>query len=309
METTEPAGSEGKATVLSGCSVRSVSSVVRRALRDTSGRPQAVAIAVAVSLLFLISGLPQRAFPAGNSSTTQEARSSSDSANSGQSTSTSSNSAVTDPESRPLEEYQPPGATTSRSDTGGLVVDVFGKLAVVVVLILACAAGWRKLQAAAGQRVSESAQAVQLTSTVALAPQRFLHLVTVGQQRLLLASSPQQVCLIAHLDSGAAAEPLPEESAGEDLAPAPDRFEYLLQRLQEVDADSTTGAADRDVIAASSRPTPVNSRSGGHPRSEERPRDGGSEPAPPHEAGPWSGSLTPGALFRTSSETGAESSR
>lgn len=112
-----------------------------------------------------------------------------------------------DPESRPLSLRRSGGAPASPPNAPSesltsLMGNVVGKLVLVLALILACGAAWKRLRGALPPTASAPHDAVHVTSTVTLAPQRFLHVVTVGRQRLLVGSSPQSISLIARLDEG-----------------------------------------------------------------------------------------------------------
>lgn len=119
-----------------------------------------------------------------------------------------------DIESRPVTGYRTPGEETGK-DGPTLFFDVVAKLFVVVALMFGCAAAWKRC----GSRLPaiflpKDAAAAQPhsgihVSTVPLGPQRCLHVATVDGRRLLLASTPQQVTLIATLEpqKQAAVEP------------------------------------------------------------------------------------------------------
>jgi flagellar biogenesis protein FliO len=114
--------------------------------------------------------------------------------------------AATDLESRPLAELHPEEKSSSRPASGNVIVDVLMKLVSVVGLIGACAVGWKKMQGLQGRKAAQSLETVQVNSTASLGPQRFLHVVTVGQQRFLVSSSPQQISLIAPIDENTSSE-------------------------------------------------------------------------------------------------------
>jgi flagellar biogenesis protein FliO len=160
---------------------------------------------------------------------------------------------LVDPESQPLAAYQSPRSAQPPDDATGLAVNVAGKLVVVVALMFACAAAWKKMRGFPLHGVSQAAQPVQVLNTVVLAPQRFLHLVSVGNQRLLLASSPQQISLVATLpDRSDAPDGMSaSRQADPDSEPPPDRFEDLLYRLRELEASSPSD--DRGMATASLR--------------------------------------------------------
>jgi flagellar biogenesis protein FliO len=136
--------------------------------------------------------------------------------------------------------------------------------------MLGFAAGWKRLRGAAPAPGAQPAQAVQVSSTVSLGPQRFLHLVTVGRHQLLVGSSPQNVSLIAVLEGGAE-PPLARERGSEEPsfrphgpareseewpealdAPA-DRFEELLLRMRALESGPHGGEPAGSRAAADSR--------------------------------------------------------
>ena len=163
-----------------------------------------------------------------------------------------------DPESRPLPRYHKPKPVRPvEEDPGSLAMNVTGKLALVIALILGCAAAWKRFQLGTPKAGPLSPQAVTVTSTVSLGPQRLLHLVSVGQNQLLLASSPQGISLIATLDGNSslagmdgsantapprgtregADEPYYDfEDVTDPLTRPADRFEELLSRLRDLES-------------------------------------------------------------------------
>ena len=180
--------------------------------------------------------------------------------------------AVDDPETRPVKSYRRPQQAAPAEDSGALAITVLGKTGVVVALMLACAAVWKRLRGAVPGIGLQPSPAMQVTSTVPLGPQRFLHLVTVGRQQLLVGSSPQSVSLIAVLEGGARPDPAREQDgatparhpqgqaseegwAGTPDAPG-DRFEALLYRLRELESGPYAGE-------------PADSRSAGEPGRRE----------------------------------------
>lgn len=235
--------------------------------------------------------------------------------------------AADDPEARPVAALELPRETPPADDPGALALSVLGKTGLVVALMLACAAGWKRLRGTAPLGRLAPAQAVQITSTVSLGPQRFLHLVTVGRHQLLVGSSPQNVSLVAVLEDGTprAAEPEPAPGAPSwssdprthaPEAPA-DRFEDLLIRLRELE----TGPLASTMRESSQHPPSMEAsfpgdsfqgQSGTGPmRREDRGlglgrgleagwmgRAGGESP-PPAAAAESPRTLTPGSLFRT----------
>jgi flagellar biogenesis protein FliO len=162
-----------------------------------------------------------------------------------------------DPEARPLPAYRAPRREPPPAEVpANLLFDIAGKLALVVLVIFACAAGWKMVQVAVPQGLAQSNPSLQVTSTVTLGPQRCLHLVTVGQQRLLLASSPQQINMLGTVspESGfatvqeVAIPALPPSSLAAQPEPS-DRFEHLLTRLTDALAPQTEPAPPSEAPA------------------------------------------------------------
>jgi flagellar biosynthetic protein FliO len=165
---------------------------------------------------------------------------------------------VEDPEARPLPHYRKPGPqAVAEEDSGSLVMNVAGKLALVLALILACAAAWKRFQGGLPAIGQAPSQPVRVTGTVPLGPQRFLHLISIGGRQLLLGSTPQSICLIGALDENASLIGVPgidslpparrAASPGEDGALSDEdislggstpeeRFEELLLRLRDLEA-------------------------------------------------------------------------
>lgn len=251
-----------------------------------------------------------------------------------------------DPEARPLTRYQKPGTARGEEDSGSLAMNVAGKLALVVALILGCAAAWKRFQGGMPQVGPGQSQPVKVTSTVPLGPQRFLHLVSVGRHQLLLASSPQSVSLLATLDSQSElveaqaahaprrppveemAEGLSgyEDAAAQSGMPA-DRFEELLLRLRDLEPGSTNVAAPVEPRTARDQPAARTTRSpiagaplSGGPRAvptagePARTSTSGERRAVADDAGDgrgWSaremaGALAPGSLFRSPARVARE---
>jgi flagellar biogenesis protein FliO len=186
-----------------------------------------------------------------------------------------------DPESQPLPSAQKAPASPPVEDTGSLALDVLVKLGLVVALMLAGAAAWKRLRGATPAQGVLAGQALQVTSTASLGPQRFLHLVTVGRHQLLVGSSPQTVCLIAVLEGGAsggmsaAASPAAVQAQGAAVeiehetaaVPEPaDRFEELVLQMREREAGRLPGQSIRSRPAAATedeRELPLRDSSGG----------------------------------------------
>lgn len=228
-----------------------------------------------------------------------------------------------DLESRPLKQAVAGGA--AREDRGGgLFMDVLGKLAMVVALIFACAAIWRKFQGAQPQGGATSSMGLQLVTTLPLGAQRHVHVVAVGRRHYLIGSAPQGVTLLAALDEqpvglggrGAAAagyggagsglhdpraEPGVDDGWADAASDGGDRFEELLLRLRRLEAEQAShgrpgaGAIDDD---------PYRGR-GGTPARDALPerRSPASRDGRRNDEGTADGrALAPGELFRSSSE-------
>jgi len=179
-----------------------------------------------------------------------------------------------DPESRPLTHYRKPGSVSgSEEDSGSLAMNVAGKLALVVALILGCAAAWKRYQGGMPQIGQAQSHPVKVSSTVPLGPQRYLHVVTVGRRQLLLASCPQSISLIGTLDSqselidaqaphSAQRQSVHEEeeclTGFEDEADlagsSTDRFEELLLRLRDLESGPANHAPPAGPRTARDQP-------------------------------------------------------
>lgn len=174
----------------------------------------------------------------------------------------------TDLESRPLSELHPEEKGGSRPASGNVLVDVLLKLVSVCGLIGASAFGWKKLQGMQGRKAAQSLETVQVNSTASLGPQRFLHVITVGQQRFLISSSPQQISLIATIDEGANADAALASAASAGLlekltappapAPAPIPVAPLVPTAAATQDDARYNDLLRQIRAAgvSVDPTP-----------------------------------------------------
>jgi flagellar biogenesis protein FliO len=229
-----------------------------------------------------------------------------------------------DPELRPLRRYHLPAraAPVPVKEGSGLFFDVLGKLALVVGLMFACAAGWKKLQGVAPRAPAGAAAGIQVLSSTTLGPQRYLHVIQFGGRQLLVGSSPQSLVLLTALDgSGPAAAERESAIAGilggaaldgatayasqagwEEPAEAPeDRFEELLLRLRRLEAEQVSRSVDE-------RPGGAPGRHGGRPEPRDRSAPAGPGGGRPRNVGSggWEepevarGALRPGALFRSS---------
>jgi len=130
--------------------------------------------------------------------------------------------AAADPESRPIAAYgageRPidPRVSARSEDPLSMAGSVAVRLALVLALVVACAVAWRRLQSAMPQPAAGGPEGLQILGTASLAPQRSIHLVSVGSHRLLIGSSPQQVSLLAHLEGGTAVRGAQCDVRGED---------------------------------------------------------------------------------------------
>jgi flagellar biogenesis protein FliO len=226
-----------------------------------------------------------------------------------------------DPESQPLPSLQKSQPDEPVEDTGSLALNVLGKLGLVVALIIAGAAVWKRWRGEpplfGGRQgaANGSAPALQVASTVALGPQRFLHLVTVGRHQLLVGSSAQSVSLIAVLEGGEAGAAIGpgataaamradgsalELQTAAEPRPAPaDRFEDLVLRMRELETGACAGNSVRGPAGAEPR-AETGDRSAATPGGREAIRDAlgsrsgrgmSSEPRFMREAGPAGNTL------------------
>ncbi len=229
-----------------------------------------------------------------------------------------------DPETQPLSAFQKSSPPAPAEDTGSLALTVLGKLGLVVALMIAGAAVWKRFRGVTSMSVVSGGQSLQVASSVALGPQRFLHLVTVGHHQLLVGSSAQTVSLIAVLEGGASAatagsaaaaappethrSALESEGAAKPPVEPPDQFEELLLRMRELETGLLMREPNRRRDAAGSgaeadgmRWEPA--RSGHAPRAESERSSAARSPTAHLEAGldpEADRALAPGALFRTS---------
>jgi flagellar biogenesis protein FliO len=153
-----------------------------------------------------------------------------------------------DIEKRPLSEAsvdaqdpKMPGRTSIRN----VIWNVASNLLLVLALVGASLAAWKKVRSGLPSSPAQANESIKVGSTVALAPQRYLHLVTIGDRRLLVGSSAQQVTLIADLAAPAGSlvsEPAGAASRAED---EDDRFKHLLARLESHGLERLGGVTDR----------------------------------------------------------------
>jgi flagellar biosynthetic protein FliO len=77
-------------------------------------------------------------------------------------------------------------------------IGVFAKLAVVLLLILACSAIFRRWSVP-GSKAAKNRQ-MQIVETVRLSPKQALHIVTVGDRQLLIGATDQSVSLLTAVE-------------------------------------------------------------------------------------------------------------
>jgi flagellar biosynthetic protein FliO len=77
-------------------------------------------------------------------------------------------------------------------------IGVFAKLGVVLLLILACSAVFRRWSLPVSR--GEKKRQLQVIETVRLSPKQALHLVMVGDRQLLIGATDQNVSLLTSLD-------------------------------------------------------------------------------------------------------------
>lgn len=77
-------------------------------------------------------------------------------------------------------------------------IGVFAKLAVVLLLILACSAMFRRwsVPGSKGRKKSQ----MQVVETVRLSPKQTLHIVSIGDRQLLIGATDQNVSLLTAVD-------------------------------------------------------------------------------------------------------------
>lgn len=229
-----------------------------------------------------------------------------------------------DPESRPLKQATTTGPGQAPVEGGGLFQDVLGKLAMVVALILVCAAVWKKLQAVQPQNPALAPNGLQVVTSLPLGAQRYVHVVAAGRRHYLIGSSPQSVTLLATLDDeygppGAPAGASPGYSAsahgqlnarnesgtagswGDAEGDGGDRFEELLLRLRRLeDEQAPRGRPDAGYDAE------VSHRGRGAASSPEalpERRVRASHESRGSDDGTSDGrALAPGSLFRNASD-------
>lgn len=199
-----------------------------------------------------------------------------------------------DPESLPIEAYRLP--KSQQAPGGNLFFDVFGKLIVVIGLMFACAAGWKKLQGGQGLpglkglvpgATEPQEQALEVVETYSLAPQRQLHLVKVSGHRLLVGSTPQSVSLIADLDAPRP-EPVPvavsipvtqpepvatpePEPALEPARPEVSRYDQIMHLLREQGVEIPAEATRQPETPAPTTAAPASGLFGGAGQPQPRP--------------------------------------
>lgn len=98
------------------------------------------------------------------------------------------------------------GEGKTQRSTGNLVADVLTKLGFVILLGLGAAAGWKKFQGQSFSRPVKPQHTAEVATVLPLGPQRSVHLLRIGSQTLVVASSPQNISLLATLDDAQAAE-------------------------------------------------------------------------------------------------------
>jgi flagellar biosynthetic protein FliO len=97
-------------------------------------------------------------------------------------------------------------------------IGVFAKLAVVLLLILACSAIFRRWSQPGTQ--GRKNRQMQVIETVRLSPKQALHLITVGDHQLLIGATDQNVSLLTPvaLDVAAPEMRIEQPALGTDFA-------------------------------------------------------------------------------------------
>lgn len=158
---------------------------------------------------------------------------------------------VDDIESRPitdLSSHESAVKSARQESPGTMIWNVLTNLVLVLALAGACGMAWKRLKGGNPVVAAAPAEGIRVCSTVALAPQRFLHLVTVGDRRLLIGSSSQQVSLIADLQTPTREPESAVVGTALPLSDVDDRFQQLLARL-EAQSDATAPAAAAPAAA------------------------------------------------------------
>lgn len=210
-----------------------------------------------------------------------------------------------DIEKRPLREVSADAVepkTPKNSSLSGLIWNVVMNLLLVLALAGGSLAAWKKFKGGLQALPGQTGESVKVCSTVALAPQRFLHIVTVGDRRLLLGSSPQQVTLIADLNSSSGVRVAVSPNDGDSDELEDDRFKQLLARLETHDNERSAKPGERRgkarEIAAASMDDSQGSGGDQNPASiREAPVAKG--PASNDAPRSGSGSVRPSRLFGT----------
>ena len=95
------------------------------------------------------------------------------------------------------------GEGKSQRSVGNLFADVLTKLGFVILLGLGAAAGWKKFQGQSFAKPAKPQQTAEVASVLPLGPQRSVHLLKIGNQTLVVASTPQNISLLATLEGEA----------------------------------------------------------------------------------------------------------
>ena len=96
-----------------------------------------------------------------------------------------------------------------------LVGSVFLKLIVVVLLIIAAAWILRRVQSGSWKSTPRQMKVIETTH---LSPRRAIHLIQVGNRRLLIGATDQSLNLLAELDESLPTETIPDEAFPEFLS-------------------------------------------------------------------------------------------
>jgi flagellar biosynthetic protein FliO len=121
-------------------------------------------------------------------------------------------------------------SSSSRDQRGyGLMtaLDFALKLVLVIILAYVCMLALKKFSQRRMARPSKSA-GLRVVDTIGLAPNRQLHIVTLGERAFLLGSTPESVSLISDISQAQGATGLPPSPQRDDADPA------FAQRLKEL---------------------------------------------------------------------------
>jgi flagellar biogenesis protein FliO/LysM repeat protein len=118
----------------------------------------------------------------------------------------------------PIRSEQPDRNGPSMLATSGMLIGLIAKLGLVLALAYLGALAAKRL--AGGRGASPRSEGlVKVMETVSLGPNRWVHVITVGEQAYLIGSTPQQTALMAEIhDSAAIRDLLHKDADGTSFA-------------------------------------------------------------------------------------------